>query len=181
MSGIRYIEEEDSPVLIPQSSAPTKAFRKTAKVIPFFVDQVLDTTVLSQAQPVGTSISLNDQTNRSLALANRADFLEMCRPSLWGNEDENEFGEMLRGLIITFEPQNEYHLHLLAQIADVQWQLRRAVRYRGGVFAANSDQRNALGMNLGTEKAFDSNSITRKLTEEQHRLIDLYDKVRKQK
>ena len=180
-----FIIEENPPPFIDHLEEPKKPtaepFRETAKVLSIFKEDGMDTRSFSIAQPAGTTITLNDKTNRSLSLAERSRFFEMCKASLWGNEDEAEFGEMLRGLVLTFVPTNEYHLHLLAQIADQQWQLRRAVRYRKGMFDANSDQRNTSGMNLGTEKAFDYNAITRKLTEELHRLVDLYEKVRNQK
>jgi hypothetical protein len=180
-----FVYEEDPPVIIGELQKPAKPakapFRGTAKVLSIFQEAEIDRSSLSEAAAPGTVISLNDQTNRSLALAERSNFFGMCKASLLGNESEQEFGEMLRGLVLTFTPVNEYHLHVLSQIADVQWQLRRAVHYRKGLFDANSDQRNASGMNLGTEKAFEYNAVTRKLTEEQHRLVDLYNKVKAQR
>jgi hypothetical protein len=93
--------------------------------------------------------------NAALALAHREDFFAMCKASLWGAENPNEFGQMLRGLVEAFCPKNRWHLELLANIADAQWRLRRVRKLQGNVFAGTSPESGKHGVSMKTLNAME--------------------------
>ena len=98
-------------------------------------------SLASYALPVGAyapnyRLSTPARENRSLAVAEANDFFSMCSPTLWGGEvsDQQEFGELLRAVVIQFLPTNRFHLELLAQIVDDTWKLRRMRRLQKNLF-----------------------------------------------
>ena len=115
-----------------------------------------------------------DPVNAALKLAAQADFFGMCKASLWGNESEVEFGEMLRGLVVQFKPKNSFHLHLLRNIADIQWTLERASRYRKGIYDNRKAERGEHGMSAGTGLGLEYNRVASDLMKQLDRAISTY-------
>jgi len=97
--------------------------------------------------------SLRTPDNSALSLAEREDFMGMCEDILWGSEDRQKFGEFLRGLIITFLPENRFHLALLKNIAVFQWQLNRHVGTQSNLFEAQAGSRGRYGLPEGVWNA----------------------------
>ena len=155
---------------------PDTTFRGTAKVLSFFSQEAGESLEkrLSVAPEIGQSFDLQDSSNRSLLLAQRSDFYKMCERSLYGSEDEQRFGELLRALVIRFKPTDEFDLHRLADIADLEWQLHRAVKFRQGLFLSIGKSKTAEGMSLGVEKAFEHNETSDVLRKSLQQAISLY-------
>ena len=62
-------------------------------------------------------IIIDEDEEKSLALAETQDFLGMASIGLWGDEAalyQKEYGEMLRGLVEQFLPRNTWELQLLS-------------------------------------------------------------------
>ena len=154
--------------------AQREPFRDTAKVVSFFREQEFDRSLLAKAHPVGTTISLNDPANKSLTLAHNNRFFDLCEPILWGSEDRELFGEMLRGLVIEFKPTNTFHLHLLRAIAEPTWQLFRASKYKKGVFENGATTAGLHGLPVGTAQAFEQNKLSEKLLRQLDEAVALY-------
>jgi hypothetical protein len=122
----------------------------------------------------GQSISIADPVNQSLRLAAQQDFFGICSAILWGSEDREVFGELLRGLVIEFEPTNTFQLHLLAHIADATWNLRRLQGYRKTAFDSGTDQKGRYGMVAGTDFALDEVDRVRKYQASLKKAIETY-------
>ena len=134
----------------------------------------------------GEIIMLNDEVNVALKLAARSKFFEMCESSLWGDEEGKDpdnaagqqmkalFGEMLRGLVIQFKPRNEFHLHLLRNVADAQWSLERISKYKKGVYTRNEEKAGSNGMRAGTELGFEYNRVNSELLGQLEKAINVY-------
>lgn len=101
----------------------------------------------------GSSMETAYQVNQSMRLAQRERFFEMCRFSLWGSENEYEFGEFLRGIVESFLPQNRWDLELLTTVADFQWKVRRLRKLQQGVFESGSKERDDRGVSIRTKTA----------------------------
>jgi hypothetical protein len=116
-------------------------------------------------------------------LAQQEDFFGMCEASLWGteadkdSEQRQQFGEMLRGLVLSFKPRTTFHLHLLRNIADIQWTLERATRYRKGIFSARQKQLGQHGMSAGTELGLEYNRVSLNLMKQLEQAISIYQKA----
>jgi hypothetical protein len=139
-------------------------FRRTGEVRALFDDseeqQEAFYRQLSTVSEPGVTVSLRDDTNRALSLAQNQGFFELCRPILWGSEDEHQFGEMLRGLVENWKPRNTLHLHLLANMADALWKLNRLRRFRNRVFLSGAEEAGRYGMPVGTEQALKEDERT---------------------
>ena len=133
-----------------------------------------DLSALRRDLPAGTTLSLNDNANKSLTLAHNNRFFDLCEPILWGSEDRELFGEMLRGLVIEFRPTNTFHLHLLRAIAEPTWQLFRASKYKHGVFNHGATTPGLHGLPVGTAQAFEQNKLTDKLLRQLDEAVALY-------
>jgi hypothetical protein len=89
-------------------------------------------------QEVPEAFQASGAENYSLRVADREGFLQMCRPLLWGSENRNELGELLRGLVQHFLPKNRWQLELLVGVADAAWKLRRLRGLQYALFNAHS-------------------------------------------
>lgn len=178
-------EDFDDPILDMDIGRKTEepgekqeTYRKSADIVPFFGKEE-DEEFRPPTQFVPEeSIKLGNQGNLSLSLAERADFFGMCKPILWGNEDENLFGEMLRGLVLEFLPENEFHLHLLRNIAEAQWGIERATLYKKGIFDNNTDRPGTHRMPAGTEMGINYNKVTRTMTSQLKTAISIYNQLK---
>lgn len=153
-------------------------FHKTGNVVSFFREQEKDYSALGLAASPGMTISFNDPVNKALQLASQYNFFELCEPILWGSEDRNYFGEMLRGIVISFKPENPMQLFLLRSIVEAMWLLIRATKFKKGVYEHNSNIKGNYGMPLGTEMAFDKSSLTRELNKQLDDAMNLYKKAK---
>ncbi len=72
--------------------------------------------------------SRQDLERTALTLAEQQGYLEMCRPVLWTGEDEEQFGTLLRAVVLEFLPESRVQLELLKNIISVQWHLYRVHR-----------------------------------------------------
>ena len=150
------------------------AYRKSADIVPFFArDSEEDFRPPSTYTP-GEVIDLSDNTNKALAFAEQSDFFGLCKPILWGSENEQQFGEMLRGLVIQFLPTNEFHLHLLRNVAETQWALERVTNYKKGIFSNNMDRPGAHGMAAGTQMGIEYTQVTEELSRQLRQFIRMY-------
>lgn len=122
----------------------------------------------------GQSIAIYDPANKALQLAREQDFLKICEGILWPGEEENIFGELLRGLVIEFMPKNAFQLHLLANIADCQWSLRRLQNYKQSAYLGNKEQRGRYGMPVGTDYGLDEIGRVRQHQAALKKAIDTY-------
>ena len=93
--------------------------------------------------------------NRALRLAAQEQFFTMAKHILWGTEDEAEFGELLRSLVVAFLPKNRFHLQLLVNIAAVQWNIRRFLMTQHNVFENGAEVRGKMGLPKGTFDAME--------------------------
>lgn len=97
--------------------------------------------VASRGMQIGQSIPLVDPVNKSLMLAQRYKFLDMCRPLLWGAEAQTReelFGELLRSMVVTFLPTGVHDLLSLKAVVAAQWRLNRLLEIQGNLFQAHS-------------------------------------------
>lgn len=117
--------------------------------------------------------------NRALQLAEREEFYQMAKSSLWGSEDRFEYGELLRGLVQNFLPENRYHLELLSGIADATWKLHRMRRLQQSIFQSNPSSPGADGVNRRTSlaMAYDKSVDAYQKTLEQ--AMRLYERAKK--
>lgn len=100
------------------------------------------------------SVPLESKDNRALRLAESSHFLEMCEPILWGTESRQEFGEMLRGLVINFLPETYWDLEMLKTVAWCQWQINRAVRVQRSVYTNGTPDPDQSGLPKRTRDAY---------------------------
>jgi hypothetical protein len=85
----------------------------------------------------GDVLVVDNVANRALMLAGEHNFLEMCLPILWGDEKQvhlQQFGELLRGAVITFHPLTVFELHLVKNIVAAQWRLSRLYQTQTNVY-----------------------------------------------
>lgn len=122
---------------------------------------------------------LRTSENVALALAERERFDLMCGKIPWGTEDRQAFGEMLRALVITFCPANQYHLHLLKNIAALQWQIMRIENIQFNVFEAGMDSPGQYGLPVGTWRAMEFREESSELLKDLQRAINIFHSVRK--
>ena len=97
--------------------------------------------IASRSMEIGQSVSIVDPVNRSLMLAQRYKFLDLCRPLLWGAETETReelFGELLRSVVVTFLPVGLHDLLSLKAVVAAQWRLNRLLEIQGNLFQAHS-------------------------------------------
>ena len=117
--------------------------------------------------------------NRSLRLAQSEQFYEMCRPILWGTEDEKVFGELLRSLVVAFLPENRYHLQLLMNIAAVQWNLQRFLQTQHNLFEAGANTPGRHGLPKGTYNALEFRPTLTGLQKDLDIAVSTYLKVKR--
>lgn len=93
--------------------------------------------------------------NKALKLALHERFFEMAKSILWGSENEEEFGEMLRSLVVAFLPENRFHLQLLKNIAAIQWNIERFLQTQHNLFEDGAAVRGKHGLPQGTYNALE--------------------------
>ena len=93
----------------------------------------------------------NSTVNRSMMLAERADFFSMCHHSLWGTESKEEFGEFLRSVVEAFLPKTAWDLELLTSVADLQWKIKRKRKMQRGLYEEGSKKRGSSGFQIRVE------------------------------
>jgi hypothetical protein len=146
VSGGPIVIEDKNP---PKTPPPDPALRLTdeqmerMRIQPLVVDPSAYFDPAGLVYPAGSVIP-NEGPNRSLTLARRSGFLEMCKPLLWGDEKEEQmqqFGELLRGAVETFHPETTFDLYMLKAIVAAQWRLNRLLEMQANVFAARAANR----------------------------------------
>lgn len=130
------------------------------------------------ADPWKHEYPLVSPENKALALATAERFDLMCHDILWGTEDEQAFGEMLRGLVLTFAPNNRFHLQLLRNIAAVQWQLQRIGAVQGNLFENGKGRAGKYGLPVGTLTAMEYRPEASQLLRDLRLAISTYRTVR---
>lgn len=128
-----------------------------------------------------TVIPLYDEVNFALKLAAENDFFAMCLDSLWEGESEQQFGEMLRGLVVQFKPRNAFHLHLLRNIADLQWSIERSTRYKKNIFKNRRKEPGNHGMGAGMDIGVEYNHVNRDLLGQLDKAMATYQKAIRRK
>lgn len=143
-----------------------------------FEPTVVDFDLPAGANPIGHVYQFNSPDNISLAVAQNARFDEMCSDVMWGSEDTNKFGELLRGAVLTFLPENLYHLQLLKVVVSLSWQLDRLGATQHHLFEAGKHTRGKMGLPQG---AIDARSMSPKVSNlllDLQRAINIYHNVR---
>ncbi len=159
------------------STLPATAVASTK----WFKAKVLDFNIPKGADPGAISFALNNPENDALSLAQREQFDVMCEKILWGSEDKEAFGEMLRSLVISFLPKDSFQLRLLRNIASAQWQLQRIEAIQSNLFSAGAEEMGAYKLPAGTSDAMDFNGQASNLLRDLQRAIQIYHAARKRK
>jgi hypothetical protein len=118
--------------------------------------------------------NLNTPENRSLALAKHEDFFSMCKDILWGNEDEEIFGELLRGVVTTFLPTDRFQLSMLHNVVAIQWQIQRVVGIQHNLFDRGSTTPGAYRLPQGTHDAMKYGDVMTSLLDNLNTAIETY-------
>lgn len=145
-----------------------------------FKPKVLNFNLPKGNDPRAASFPLANKENSSLSLAARERFDVLCGDILWGSENRQEFGEMLRGLVITFLPETAFHLHLLRNVASCQWQLQRLAAIQANLFDQGKDTVGAFQLPAGTTSAMEFSASSSDLLRDLQRAIATYRSVKKQ-
>ena len=118
--------------------------------------------------------NMRPSRNQAMALARNADFLDLCSASLLPGESKEHFAMLLEGLVEQYLPKNRYHLSLLGNIAEKQWALQRAARYRNGIYRNMPKEAGSHGMKIGIETALNYVGIDDTLMRQLDAAILLY-------
>jgi len=147
----------------------------------WFEAKILNFNLPPGADPRTTTFPLQSKENESLALAERERFDEMCSKILWGSEDPEAFGEMLRSLVVSFLPSDSFQLRLLRNVASAQWQLQRIEAIQQNLFLAGAEEIGAYKLPAGTADAMDFSNQASNLLRDLQRSIQIYHAARKRK
>jgi hypothetical protein len=144
-----------------------------------FRPKVLNFNLARGGDPTATTFPLASKENESLSLAERERFDVMCSKIPWGSEDREAFGEMLRSLVITFLPQDVFHLHLLRNVASLQWQLYRIEAIQHNLFTAGAEEVGAHNLPAGTNDALEFQTSYSNLLRDLQRALAIYKTAKK--
>ena len=109
-----------------------------------------------------------------------AQFAQNCKSFAWGGEDPEELKAFLTGLLDAFQPRNGWELELLANVADVQWKIRRTRKIQKGIYENGSDTRDVRGVKAKTTSASKLDQDIERLQIVLDKAITTYSKVRNQ-
>lgn len=143
-----------------------------------FEPTVVDFNLPAGANPLEHVYQFSSPDNTSLTVAQNARFDEMCSDVLWGSEDTNRFGELLRGAVLTFLPENLYHLQLLKTVVSFSWQLDRLGATQHNLFEAGKGVRGKMGLPQGAIDARSMGPQVSDLLRDLQRAISIYHSVR---
>lgn len=157
----------------------TQPMQATPPGTELFKPKILSFNLPRGADPTTTTFPLANRENDSLGLAARERFDVMCANILWGSEDHEAFGEMLRSLVVSFLPQNVFQLHLLRNIASAQWQLQRIEAIQHNLFDAGKDTVGAYKLPGGTSDAMEFQGASSNLLRDLQRAISTFRSAKK--
>lgn len=144
-----------------------------------FKPKVLNFNLPKGNDPRSASFPLANKENSALNLAARERFDVMCEKVVWGSEDRQAFGEMLRSLVISFQPETTFHLHLLRNVASFQWQLQRIEAIQCNLFDQGKDTVGAFKLPAGTSDAMEFSASASDLLRDLQRAINIYRSAKK--
>lgn len=159
---------DTQPALVQRIGTDTDLFRP----------KILNFNLPKGAEHRSAVFPLVSKENESLRLAESARFDVMCSKILWGSEDPQAFGEFLRSLVISFQPENVFELTLLRNVASCQWQLQRLEAIQHNVFAAGKEQVGPFGLPAGTSDAMEFQQASSGLLTDLQKAIKIYRSAR---
>lgn len=119
-------------------------------------------------------IRMRSDDNRSLQLAERERFMDMCQSIRWGSESEWEFGEFLRSAILEFLPASKMQLTLLRNIVSIQWKIQRLEKMQKNVFEHGTQAPGKYNLPESTHNAQEIGADYSRLLSDLKKAIDTY-------